>query len=324
MYTISRESFDSLAALRNSEKTLLWNSIFILPFWMETWWQHFHADNELCLLSFRNNGQILGIAPLKINNQAASLVGGDNVCDYLDFITAPGNEEAFFNTLCEELKKQNIKILDLGLLRPDSVTLTRFADIARKRGLSVSVQQEDVSSEMGLPATFEEYLTLLNAKQRHEVRRKLRRLNEAGKVEYELLQGNEDLDKLINDFMHLFSLARDEKAHFMTDEMGTFFRSLSRTTDAAGILRFGCVNIDSHPAAMVMCFDYNNILYLYNSGFDPQYDAVSVGLMSKLLTIQESIRQGKNRFEFLKGNEIYKERLGGHEIPLSRCQVNIA
>jgi CelD/BcsL family acetyltransferase involved in cellulose biosynthesis len=73
-----------------------------------------------------------------------------------------------------------------------------------------------------------------------------------------------------------------------------------------------------------MCFDYNNILYLYNSGFDPQYDVVSVGLMSKVLTIQESIRQGKRKFEFLKGNEIYKERLGGHEIPLCRCKVDLS
>lgn len=323
MYSITRESFDSLAALRNSDKTLLWNSIFVLPFWMETWWQHFHADSELHLITVRDNGQVIGIAPLQLKNGIASLVGGDNVCDYLDFIVVPGNEEAFSVTLLEELKKQQIKKLDLGLLRPDSFVLSNFVDIAQNRGLSVSIQPEDVSSEMELPATFDEYLTLLNSKQRHEVRRKLRRLNEAGKVEYQLLDGNTELDKLVNDFMHLFALARDEKAHFMTSNMEVFFRALSHATTTAGILRLGRVTIDSQPVAMVMCFDYNNILYLYNSGFDPQYDAVSVGLMSKVLTIQESIRQGKRRFEFLKGNEIYKERLGGHEIPLSRCKVEI-
>ncbi len=323
MYTVTRESFDSLAALYVSDKHLPWNSIFILPFWMETWWQHFHAGDELHLMSVRDNGQVIGIAPLRVKNHTACLVGGDNVCDYLDFIIAANHEASFFAALLDELKNQHITRLELGLLRPDSPVISHLIAVARSKGSLASVQQEDVSSEMELPSTFEEYLESLNSKQRHEVRRKLRRLNEAGKVEYQLLPGNADLDRLIDDFMHLFSLARDEKAHFMTDEMAVFFRALSRAAATAGILRFGKVTIDSQPAAMVMCFDYNNILYLYNSGFDPRYDAVSVGLMSKVLTIQESIRQGKRRFEFLKGNEIYKERLGGHEIPLSRCKIEI-
>ncbi len=323
MYTVIHESFDSLAALHDSDKTLQWNSIFILPVWMETWWQHFHEDNELHLMSVRDNGQVIGVAPLRIKNHSACLVGGDNVCDYLDFIVAASREEVFFDTLVEELKKEQISTLELGLLRPDSFVITRFVDLARNKGFVTSVQQEDVTSEMELPASFEDYLDSLNSKQRHEVRRKLRRLYEAGKVEYQLLPGDADLDNLVAEFMHLFSLARDEKAHFMTDEMAVFFHTLSRAAAAAGILRFGKITIDTHPAAMVMCFDYNNILYLYNSGFDPKYDAVSVGLMSKVLTIQESIRQGKRRFEFLKGNEIYKERLGGHKIPLSRCKVGI-
>jgi CelD/BcsL family acetyltransferase involved in cellulose biosynthesis len=323
MINVSRESFDSLAALRDTEKGLQWNSPFVLPMWMQTWWQHFHSENELLLLSIHEDGRVIGIAPFQVKNHTASLVGGDNVCDYLDFIVMPGQEKVFFSAVLEAIHENQVNKLDLGLLRPDSVALTQLAGFARERGLAVSVLPEDVSSEMELPATFEEYLGLLNTKQRHEVRRKLRRLNEAGKVEYHFLTGDTDLAGTIDNFMHLFSLARDEKARFMTAEMDIFFRALSRAAAAAGILRFGAVSIDSHPTAMVMCFDYNNILYLYNSGFDPQYDSVSVGLMSKVLTIQESIQQGKKRFEFLKGNEIYKERLGGKEIPLSRCKIDI-
>jgi CelD/BcsL family acetyltransferase involved in cellulose biosynthesis len=64
-------------------------------------------------------------------------------------------------------------------------------------------------------------------------------------------------------------------------------------------------------------------MFLYNSGFDPQYESLSVGLLSKVLGIQESIREGKKKFDFLKGGEVYKERLGGHEIPLHRCRIII-
>jgi len=50
---------------------------------------------------------------------------------------------------------------------------------------------------------------------------------------------------------------------------------------------------------------------------------LSVGLLSKALCIKESIREGKRRYDFLKGDESYKHQLGGREIPLYRCQITI-
>ena len=58
------------------------------------------------------------------------------------------------------------------------------------------------------------------------------------------------------------------------------------------------------------------ILYPLQQRLRSQYDSLSVGLLSKVFCIKEGIQQGKKRFEFLKGNEIYKQRLGGKEIPL--------
>jgi CelD/BcsL family acetyltransferase involved in cellulose biosynthesis len=323
MYTVVRESFDGLAELRNTGKGLQWNSPFILPTWMKVWWQNFHPDGEPYLIVVRDEQQVIGIAPLQINDDIASLVGGDNVCDYLDFIIIPGQEDSFFNVIFDDLMKQHVKQLNLGLLRPDSIVMTKLTCVARNRGFKISSQQEDVSSEMALPSTFDEYLLVLNTKQRHEVRRKLRRLSEAGSIKYSFINGDTGLESSLDTFMSLFSLARDDKARFMTPEMAVFFHSLSHAMAEIGLLRFGLLEIDTNPAAMVMCFEYNNTIYLYNSGFDPQYDSFSVGLMSKVLTIRESMRRGNKRFEFLKGNEIYKERLGGQEIPLYRCKIDI-
>ena len=91
----------------------------------------------------------------------------------------------------------------------------------------------------------------------------------------------------------------------------------------AGLLRFGALELDSVPVAMILYFDYNNCVYLYNSGYAPQYDSLSAGLLCKVLSIQESIQEGKKRYDFLKGNEAYKYHLGGREVPLCRCQITI-
>jgi len=91
----------------------------------------------------------------------------------------------------------------------------------------------------------------------------------------------------------------------------------------AGLLRMCILEIDRTPAAMVMCFDYDNCVYLYNSGYNPEYRSLSAGLLSKALCIKESIQNGRERFDFLKGDETYKYRLGGTEVPLYRCQITM-
>ena len=91
----------------------------------------------------------------------------------------------------------------------------------------------------------------------------------------------------------------------------------------AGILKLFFLDLDETPAAAVMCFDYNSTVYLYNNGFDNQYRSLSVGLLSKVFAIQDSIERGKNTFDFLKGTETYKRRLGAKPVQLYRCQVQL-
>jgi CelD/BcsL family acetyltransferase involved in cellulose biosynthesis len=325
MPSVTPVTFETLAEYcSTSAGNLYWSSVFVLPAWLKTWWQHFGTGRELYLAAVNDETQIIGVASLLLNKDTASIIGSDNVCDYVDFVVTPGREHDFFRTLLDELSRKKIRHLNLGLLRPDSTVLTSLANIVRKRGMQISCRQEDVSYEMDLPLTWDDYLELLNAKQRHEVRRKLRRLAESGEIRYRLLKGQSTSGASFKTFMQLFSLARVDKSSFMTVQMAGYFNSLATTLTDTGLLRIGLLEFNSQTVAAVMCFDYNSCIYLYNSGYDPEYESLSVGLLSKILCIKESIQEGKKRFEFLKGNEVYKERLGGKEIPLNRCQIVIA
>lgn len=109
----------------------------------------------------------------------------------------------------------------------------------------------------------------------------------------------------------------------MNAQMSAFFRLLAEAMAKVGLLRLGFLELDSVPVAAVIYFDYNDSIYLYNSGYDPQYNWLSVGLLSKVLCIKDSIDKNKSKFDFLRGAEVYKYRLGGCEIPLYRCQITI-
>ena len=323
-YTITQESFDSLASCwANPSHSLRWNSLFVLPVWLKVWWQEFGAGAELHLDAIRQGERVIGVAPLLVREGKTSLIGSADVCDYLDFIVAPGRERDFFSVLLDDLREKGINQLDLSPLRPDSTVLTYLVSIAQNRGYEVLCHPEDVSLELDLPSTWDEYLGILTSKQRHEVKRKLRRLEEAGNVKYRIVEDTGATREAMNTFLRMFAESRTDKAAFLTAQMESFFRSLADNMAEVGLLRLGILELDTQPTAMVMCVDYNDCMYLYNSGYNPQYNSLSVGLLCKVLCIKESIQEGKKRFDFLKGDETYKYHLGGGEVPLYSCQITI-
>ena len=124
-------------------------------------------------------------------------------------------------------------------------------------------------------------------------------------------------------FFALFEQAKQNKAAFMTEGMASFFNSLGEAMAEANILKIYILELDAIPAAAAMCFDYNSTIYLYNSGYDRRFSSLSAGLLCKVLSIKDSIQGGKKKYDFLKGDEVYKHRLGGKKIPLYRCQIRI-
>lgn len=319
-YMFAPQSFDSLESSWNDLRPRLnWDSVFVLPRWLRVWWQAFGGGSSLYLFDVKQDRNIIGIAPLMAKEGKASFIGSADVCDYMDFVVAPSKQQAFFTAVLDKLKKDGIKELFLESLRHDSTVLTSLVDLAKGKGYQVTLTRENVSLDLDLPSTWDEYLKTLSPKQRRETGRRFRRLEEEGEINYRSVEDAEP--KVLEIFFKLMRVSREDKAAFMTARMESFFRSLAETMAKAKLLTFGILEISGKPVAAVMCFDYNNKVYLYNSGYDPAYGYLSVGLLSKLLSIKDSIERGRSRYDFLKGPEEYKYRLGGKEIPIYSCRI---
>ena len=321
-YAVTEESFETIGSCwLNARYPLNWNCVFVLPNWLKIWWHTFGAGSDLFLCAVREGEGLAGIAPLMVKGKKASLIGDTDVCDYLDFIVAPEKGKPFFGALLDHLSKKGITHLNLGHLRPDSTVFTDLADVARDRGWEVSRHREDVTLELDLPTTWDEYLLMLNGKQRHELKRKLRRLYEAGSISYRMVENIKEARDVIGTFLTLFGQSREDKVIFMTPKMASFFNSLAHTMAEVNMLRLYILEVNKVPAAAAMCFDYNSTIYLYNSGYDDRFRALGVGVLCKALSIKDSIQRGRKKYDFLKGDEAYKHRLGGKEVPLYRCQI---
>ena len=323
-YTVTKETFDSITAhWQDPQYELAWNCLFVVPGWLKVWWDNFGGDRIAHLCAVWNKGAMIGIAPLMIEGKTARLIGDPDVCDFVDVIAAPGRGRVFFQNLIPYIRKQGATRLDFGAVRVDSVVFTDLVAVAKDLNYETICDPEDVTMELELPSTWDEYLKQLTGKERHEIRRKLRRLNEAARINLRLVEDPDGVAKEIDTFLTLFRLNRWDKLAFMNDQRAAFFRSLAIEMAAARILRLYFLDLDDVPAAAAMCFDYRSTVYLYNNGYDMRYKSLSVGLLSTIFCIKESIQRGKARYDFLKGPEPYKRRLGGKPVQLYRCQVKL-
>ena len=298
------------------------NHIFFTPQWQKSWWQVFGGGYELTLLSINDGSRLVGIAPLKHKDNVLSFIGSSDVCDYMDFIVRAGYEDYFFTQLLGYLERLDWKSLELDSVLPDSVTLRFLAPFMRQNGRQVEISQTNVSPQLFLPANREDYFTLLKTKDRHEIRRKLRRLEQGHAVNYLTVTEPAQMPGAMESFFSLFQLSSPEKADFMTGQKREFFTTMASSLAGKGNIRLSFLEVDGVRTSATLCFDYNKDINLYNSAYNPAYSALSVSLMLEVYDIQDAIKKGKKRFDFLSGNEPYKYDLGGHDVPLSRCVIS--
>ncbi len=103
-YVVTEESFTSLSSYwREPKYNLRWGSIFVLPSWLQVWWQAFGSGAEPYLRAVWQGDKLIGIAPLLVRDKTAYIIGNVDACDYLDFVVTPGMERDFFTVLLEDL-----------------------------------------------------------------------------------------------------------------------------------------------------------------------------------------------------------------------------
>ena len=264
---------------------------------------------------------VTAIAPLVKQGDILSFVGNQDTFDYNYFMVSPGTEDAFYHTLLHSIEEQSCNSLELYSLVESSPTLTYLPEAARSHGYNVEVEKEDVTSGIELPGTWDEYLAVLNKKDRHELRRKLRRLESTAKWSFYGITEPEQVNERLGEFISLMKMSRSDKEDYMTPERERFFHQMAERMSQQGLLKLYFMDIDGQTVAACLCFDYASSRLLYNSGYNPDFSYYSVGLLLNALCLKDAIEQGMGYFDFLRGPEPYKHHLGGQQRDLYQMVV---
>jgi hypothetical protein len=270
------------------------------------------------LVLFRDDSGVLqGIGHLSesaVNGKRGlCLSGSRDVWDYRDFVIQPGWEEDAFKSLSGLLKEDSFNFIELNSIAQFSPTADVFPKTMESFGFRVFREIEETVINLPLPATWDRFLEALNAKDRHELRRKIRRIEKEGSCEWVRDVDPSSLGEKVNLFLELHRKSRRDKSEFMTAEMEAYFRDLAKGFLEKGWLDLSFLRFQGKEIAAFFSFDFAETKFIYNSGYDPDFSWYSPGIVLSAYCIRGAIENGMKRFNFLRGREDYKYHLGGRE-----------
>lgn len=321
--------FDMLSQSWNHLITLTSaNTPFLTWQWQQLWWKEWNHGRYLRIITLREeNGRLCGIAPLYAEEtregQTLNLLGSSDLCDYLDCMVTKGEEARFYYTLLLYLASSCTKktTLSLNSLQQHSPTLSFFKRTPHGNDYDMDIKLEDKAPSLQLPSSFDAYLNDLTKKNRHEIRRKMRRIEKRGKTTFAKVNHPSEVMQTMPHFVKLFRTSTGRKSQFLNEGRETFFLALADEFSRMGWLEIFTLSLDETDVAYLFCFHYQGTLYLYNSAYDPAFYNLSPGIVAITYCLEDAINRGIKRFDFLRGDEPYKYHFGAQDHNLYRLTL---
>lgn len=286
--------------------------------WAEIWFKHFPQGKPYILAFWEKD--LIALAPFLQKEKELSfwgtgeVLGKELVTDFGDIIIRKGFEEKVWREILRHLRNSSPKqILDLHFLREESPSFKYLG--SKFKG---NVEKEDVAPFLNLSPTWEDYLGSLGWKERHELKRKIRRLEKAGSFQ---ICGPSDFKDGLDKFFLLAKISSLEKKDFFKPAMEDFFRDLVRYFAPSKMIDLCFLDFKGVKIAATLSLIENDEVLLYNSGFDPEFAHLAPGLILKAFLVKRAIEEGKKRFDFLRGDERYKYDLGGKDQNLYHLRI---
>lgn len=315
------------------------NSLFLTWEWLHAWWTHLRGAAQLALLTVRRGSELLAIAPFV--SHGPSLLGSPRLSfmgegrigsDYLDVIVRHGAEDQALPVLAARLARTGAT-LRMRQLRITASAGSRLARDLRLAGCRVRATRTHRCPYIALGGgSFEAYLATLGSEHRYNFQRKLRKLEAHHAMRFERVSTESRRLELLPVLFELHGRRWSERGGsdgLAGPGIPEFHDTLTRVALERGWLRLFVLWLGDTPAATFYGFRYGRVFSFYQSGFDPRFAKLSVGLVSLGLAIESAIGEGAGEFDLLHGVEAYKfhwtkatRRLGRIEVfppgPLGR------
>lgn len=291
---------------------------FQTPEWLLPWARRW-APNSLLVITVRQRGRLVGLAPFFLYAPAGSplrtvVILGNGLSDTLDGLATPGNEQAVVDSVLTTLDEHSAEwdACDWQQLRAESPLLNQ----APPGSWADNVFPNDAWPTLSLPV--EPRLSRHFARRLHADRARLERL---GPVRFERAHAD-TFDACFDSLVALHAArwgSRDGQPGVLADPaVRAFHREAAAGLLALGVLRFYRLWIGDRVAAVYHGFLHRERASYYLGGFDPTLSAFGLGNQIVWHALRTAEQEGARVFDFLRGHEPYKYRWGAVDTPAFR------
>jgi CelD/BcsL family acetyltransferase involved in cellulose biosynthesis len=299
---------------------------FLCHEWFRTWWDCFGANRSLHIVVARAAGRILAIAPMMrervqmygMSVRKLDLIHNDHT-PRADFIVAGPARDAY-RAIWDELAagQREWDLVQLSRLPRESATRGAFEQLAGVGRFPTGVWPGDVSPYLTLEGTWDTYLAGLSAKFRSNVRNRLSRLTRLGEPRLEVLDDVRAIEAARTDALRLEASGWKAQAgtSICSDPaVERFYTQLAERATARGWLRLLFLTVGGRRIATSYGSCYGGRLFLFKTGYDPEYATCSPFKLLTYFAIQAAYAEGLTEIDFLGDAEPWKLEWTGQSRP---------
>lgn len=302
------------------------DTLFLTWEWCEAWWKNYGAGRPLYVLAAYDGNQLAGIAPLYVDKarrfgagwKCLRFIGdGSHDSDYLDCFAQHGKEPETFAAFAEFLQDHRSEWdwMELESIPESSPCLASFLGFAESRQWRTT-REPIPCAVLDLPATWDEYLGMLQARFRTKVRSCMahfeQKLQSAPIECADESQIAEWLPALFDLHTRRWQQA-GQSGVFGHAAKRSFYQDVSRAMLRRGWLAFHRLDWGERPLALQYGFRYANRFFLLQEGYDPAFDALRPGVALRGSLMRHWIDCGLAQYDFLAGSSSYKMEWGGRK-----------
>jgi CelD/BcsL family acetyltransferase involved in cellulose biosynthesis len=311
-------------------------TVFQTPEWLVTWWMtigRFDRGSRLQILAMRDDDRLVGLVPLifsrwyKMPIRRLSFMGA-GVTDYNDAVAEPGREDevatAFYAWIAKEADGS---VLDLRELREGGLLRERRpTKAAGLFHLDVGLEEcpyLSIPTDVPIEERWAKLLSGYSKKMRGNVGYYERSLQRAFQVRSEMVKTPDELPDALDALFELHRRRWNRRwlpGVFAGKRVQEFHRAVTPKLLAKGALRMHVLALDDEVQAVLYGFAFHDRTCYYQGGFEPELAKYSLGSVLIASAIKQATLEGFETFDFLRGNEDYKQRWtsGAHRVNIRR------
>lgn len=308
--------------------------LFLTWEWLHTWWTCLAGDRKLHIITVRNSGELIGIAPLALRPAfsrkwmplpALEFLGSGTVgSDYLSFLLRDGCEQAASREIAQCLAKTGC-MMELVRVEKSSLAMTNLALQLRLSNWKSFYLTTNYCPYITLSGhNWNSFLQSLHSTHRKLLERKVRKLYRDFEVKFERVQSESQRQSTMEIYVDLHRKRWSDEggSSAIGDEQSIrFHQRFSSICLLRGWLRMYTLTLNGKPAAVLYMFSYNDVYYYYQCAYDTDFSKFSVGMVILSHAIQEAIEEGAIEFDFLHDDEEYKYLWADNERQLMRLEL---